>query len=156
MIASEAGSLSAELVPLTLVPRAAGPRAAPLVAQRLLERYRVLAMALATRAVAMQWDAGLIAARSDARLVAGTDGLPLEQEVLGLIGVTRGRAQGHLEEAERGVTQALADVTAMEQDLDGQLLPLDELCARFALTSMSRMILVMVAAPQLWGSVHAL
>ncbi len=156
MIASEAGSLSAELVPLTLVPRAAGPRAAPLVAQRLLERYRVLAMALATRAVAMQWDAGLIAARSDARLVAGTDGLPLEQEVLGLIGVTRGRAQGHLEEAERGVTQALADVTAMEQDLDGQLLPLDELCARFALTSMSRIILVMVAAPQLWGSVHAL
>ncbi len=152
-----APALPDQLVPVPLAPRAPGPRLATLPAQRLLERYRVLAMALATRAVAMQWDAGLIAASADERLAgSGEAALPFEQEVLGLIGVTRGRAPGHLVEAERGVTQALADVTALESELAGQLLPLDELSARFALSSMSRMILVLVAAPQLWGRVHQL
>ncbi len=150
-------SLADALIPGPLAPRSTAPRPPPPQAQRLLERYRVLAMALATRAVAMQWDSGLIASHADEKLAdPGAVALPFEQEVLALVGVTRGRARAHLEEAERGVTQALADVTAVERELGGQLLPLDELSERFALSSMSRMILILVAAPQLWGSVHQL
>lgn len=150
-------SLPHDLLPAPLVPRSIAPRPASLQAQHLLERYRVLAMALATRAVAMQWDSGLIAAVADGKLASpGDPALPFEQEVLALVGVGRGRAPAHLEEAERGVTQALQDVTALEGELAGQLLPLDELSADFGLSPMSKLMLTLVAAPQLWGSVHQL
>jgi hypothetical protein len=146
-----------DLVPGPLVPRGWMPRPAPLQAQRLLERYRVLAMALATRAVAIQWDTGLIAATAGEKLAGpGEPPLPLEQEVLGLIGVTRGRASAHVEEAERGVAQAMRDVATLENELAGQILALDQLTQDFELSAMARMILMLVAAPQLWGSVHQL
>lgn len=146
-----------DLVPQPLAPRSRAPRPVPLQAQRLLERYRVLAMALATRAVAMQWDSGLISAVANEKFTSLDEvALPFEQEVLALIGVTRGRARAHAEEAERGVTQALEDVTALEAELAGQVLPLDQLAQDFGLSSMTKMMLILVAAPQLWGSVHQL
>ncbi|MBP8807510.1 MAG: ATP-binding protein [Kofleriaceae bacterium] len=146
----------AELAPRPLVPRASGPRLAPLAAQRLLERYRVLAMALATRAIAAQWDTGLIGARKDSKLAAPDEpALPYEPEVLGLIGVSRGLAPDHVREAERGVAQAAADVEAAEAEA-GAPTPLGVLCAEFGLGPMERMLLLLVAAPQLWGSVHQL
>ncbi len=146
----------ARLAPRPLLPRPDGPRLAPMVALRILERYRVLAMALATRAITAQWDAGLIGARRDTRLAASDEpALPFEPEVLGLIGVSRGLAPGHVREAERGVAQAAADVEAAETEA-GAPPPLTALCAEFGLDPMERMLVLLVAAPQLWGSVHQL
>jgi hypothetical protein len=47
-------------------------------------------MALATRAVALQWDTGLLAAVTSEKLASPDEAaLPFEQEVLALVGVTR-------------------------------------------------------------------
>lgn len=144
------------LAPRPLVPRTDGARLAPLAAQRLLERYRVLAMALATRAVAFHWDTGLIGARKDSKLAAPDQpALPFEPEVMGLIGVSHGLTPEHVREAERGVAAAAADVEAAEAEA-GAPTPLAQLCVEFGLTQMERMLVLLIAAPQLWGSVHLL
>ena len=111
------------------------PRVTPHQAQLLLERYRILAMAMATRAIAVHWDTGLLG-----HIAGAPGGLPFEQEILGLIGVSRGRAAEQIQEAERGVVQALQDVTAFEAQLEDQLLPLDELALDFDLGPMTKML----------------
>lgn len=151
-----------ELIPQPLAPRYGGARASALEAMTMLEKYRVVAMAMATRAIAMHWDSGLIASQADASLVPprasgesiGT--FPYEQEVLALIGVSHGRAGDRWAEAERGVLQALQDLTEVEQELGGKLLPLVEIASDFGLSSMEKLILVLVAAPQLWGEIQPL
>ncbi len=139
------------LLPLPFAPRNPTPRVTPRNAQLLLERYRILAMAMATRAIAVHWDTGLLG-----HIAGEAVGLPFEQEVLGLIGVSRGRAVEQIQEAERGVVQALQDVTAFEAQLENQLLPLDELAIDFDLSPMTKMLVLLIAAPQLWGSVNQL
>jgi hypothetical protein len=145
------------LCPAPLMPRRDVERPSELAAQKYLERYRVLAMAMATRAIAMHWDTGLIAHRAEVTLVEthGGTGFPLEQEVLALIGVTRNRAPAHVQEAERGVLQALEDLTIEQVALAG-VPPLEELAEDFHLGPMAKMLLVLIAAPQLWGAVHQL
>ncbi len=145
------------LTPQPLAPRNPVPRVMPRDAQLLLERYRVLAMAMATRTLAVAWDTGQIGANISAPSLAGEQAvLPFEPEVLGLIGVGRGRALAQVEEAERGVVQALQDVTAFEATFAEQLLPLDELATDFGLSPMNKMLLFLIAAPQLWGAVDKL
>ncbi len=158
-----------DLFPAPLVPRRGVERPTPLAAQKYLEQYRVLAMAMATRAIAGHWDSGLLAHRADATFVAlageaaGTEpdepdssvSFPLEQEVLALIGVSRGRAPERVLEAERGVRKALEDLTAGQAAAAGPM-PLDELADEFQLGAMAKLMLVLIAAPQLWGAVHQL
>ena len=139
--------LDNSLLPQPLAPRNPMPRATPRDAQLLLERYRVLAMAMATRTIAVAWDTGQFGKPS---------ALPFEQEILGLIGVGHGHALEQVQEAERGVVQALQDVTSFEANFADQLLPLDELAIDFGLSPMTKMLLFLIAAPQLWGAVNQL
>ncbi|MBP6630177.1 MAG: AAA family ATPase [Kofleriaceae bacterium] len=148
--------LADDLIVHPMVPRGGGWRLPADAAHRLLERHRVIAMALAVRAIAWQWDRGLIASRATTQLAPGEEPLPYEQEVLGLIGVTRGQATAHLAEAEAGVTQAVADLAAFEAELGEVTLPTRELSAEFELTVMTQLMLMLIAAPQLWGEVREL
>jgi hypothetical protein len=149
--------LSDDLVPRPLDPKPPIKPIEPLAAHQLLERYRVLAMAMATRALARHWDSGRIARTADASLVAGAStSFPFEQETLALIGVATGRAEQHVEESERGILQALQDITEVETLLGETGLPLTLVATEFGLSALGKMMLILVAAPSIWGSVHEL
>ena len=113
----------------------------------LLEAERTVAAALAVRAVAEGWDNG--------RLGTGTDALPRESEVLGLLGVRQGLASQRVAEA----SETLADVMQEAQRLDAsidKIKPINELVEEFGLSPVARMVLMLVSAPQLWGEVAQL
>ena len=113
----------------------------------LLEAERTVAAALAVRAIAEGWDSG--------RLGAAADELPREREVLGLLGANQGLAGQRVREA----SETLADVMAEARKLDesiAKLKPLDELVEEFGLSPLARMVLMLVAAPQMWGEVAQL
>ena len=136
------------IVAVGLLPRRAGPRVDRTTAQQLLESERTVAAALAVRAIAEGWDTGRL--RGPA-----AEELPREREVLGLLGVAQGLAPERVQEASETLTEVLARARAHEDAVEA-LRPLDELCEEFALSNLARMVLMLTAAPQLWGEIAQL
>ncbi|HEU0029323.1 MAG TPA: ATP-binding protein [Kofleriaceae bacterium] len=141
-------TLSWPSVPYALSPRRAGERCTRVEALRLLEAERSICAALAVRAIAEGWDNG--------RLGSGTtDELPREREVLGLLGVRQGIASQRVAEASETLADVMNDARQLADSITS-LKPIDELVEEFGLSSLARMILVLVAAPQMWGEVAQL
>ena len=136
------------LDPLALMPRSRGERCDRLEALQRLERERLFAMALAVRGIARAWDTGVIGGAPGAA--------PFEREVLGLIGIQEGLASERVKEAEAGVQEALDQLRASDEAAAGKLLPIDEITADFGLSKLGRIVLMLVAAPQIWGEVEHL
>jgi AAA+ superfamily predicted ATPase len=134
-------------LPPALSPRRAGPRCDRKQALLLLESERTVAAALAVRAIAEAWDNG--------RLGTPTEELPREREVLGLLGVSQGLATHRVAEASESLTDVLARARELEDSID-RLRPLDELIEEFALSPLARMLLILIAAPQMWGEIAQL
>src|SRR5262249_33033315 len=124
------------------------PRAEPNVlpsneAVAILESYRALVAALAGHAIASAWDQG--------RLSIPTDGgLPFKAQVAGLLGRATGRAPVDVAEAEAQMFRALATTRAAEANLSAET-PLSALANEFELSSTAQLVLLVVAAPALWG-----
>ncbi|MDQ3370373.1 MAG: hypothetical protein M3680_33555, partial [Myxococcota bacterium] len=134
-------------LPLGLSPRRPGPRASRKEAMLLLESERTVAAGLAVRAIAEGWDNG--------RLGAPTNELPHEREVLGLLGVRQGLATDRVTEA----SESLRDVMQRNREIERSVAarqPLHELLEEFAISSLGRMILMLTAAPQMWGEIAQL
>jgi hypothetical protein len=134
-------------LPPGLVPRQPGARCDREQALLLLESERTVAAALAVRAIAEGWDTG--------RLGAVIDELPREREVLALLGVTQGFATVRVQEASESLTDVLKRAHELEASID-RLRPLDELIQDFALSPLARMVLMLIAAPQMWGEIAQL
>jgi len=110
----------------------------------LLDRYRVLASALIGRAIAYAWDQG--------RLTFPTEGgLPFKTEVAGLLGRNSGLAVEDVRTFEQAVVEALAAVRAAEASTGGRVAPLAAIAREFELSTIAQLILIVVAAPALWG-----
>jgi hypothetical protein len=129
------------------MPRRPGARCSRREALSLLEAERTICSALAVRAIAEGWDNG--------RLGTGTDALPREREVLGLLGVRQGLAAQRVTEATETLQSVMTEARQLSESITNAK-PLDELVEEFALTSLARMILTLVAAPQMWGEVAQL
>jgi hypothetical protein len=115
----------------------------------LLESYRSLVQALLGRAIARAWDEG--------RLSLPNEGpLPFHAEVRGLLGNAANRARGDVEAAERQVIAARAALRASEASLGGQLSPLGHLANEMGLSGIAQLLLLIVAAPALWGDLARL
>ncbi len=126
---------------LALRPRSRAPACDRLSALRLLEHERLLAIALAVRAVAAAWDRGLLA-----EPVAGA--LPHEPEVVGIFAAAGGLAADRLRQAEAAVTDAMQAALDLEAAVVGRT-PMADLIAEFRLSPLARLILMAVAAPQI-------
>lgn len=139
-----------------LAPRTAAQSATPLAAQRLLEEYRILALAMATRALATQWDSGLLAREATAAFTPGTsNSFPYEQEALALLGAGAGLASQQRDQAEQSCAHAINAIARAHQAFVGEP-PLVSMRNEFALNPLEEMILLLVAAPTLWGPVRLL
>jgi hypothetical protein len=115
----------------------------------LLDSYRGVVQALLGRAIARAWDEG--------RLSLPNEGpLPFHTEVKGLLGNAANRARGDVESAERQVLAARAALRASEASLGGQVSPLNHLAAEMGLSGIAQLILLIVAAPALWGDLARL
>jgi hypothetical protein len=126
------------------IERAALPLTA---AAALLDRYRDLVAAMVGRAVLAAWN--------DGRLAFPNQGaFPYEAEVRALLGSGATRAQPDLTAAEARVHQTSGALRAAEV---GQALsPLSLLCEEFGLATLGRLVLLLVAAPALWGELARL
>lgn len=112
---------------------------------QLLDHERRGVAALTVRAIAEAWDCGRIAAPTE---------LPHLVSVPGLLGVHQGLAPGQLAAAEEALAEAAQEAAAAGDAAHST--PLDELVAEAALTPLGRMIMLLVAAPQLWGEIAQL
>ena len=129
-----------------LPPRAACSRAE---ANRLLEHYRQLVAALAGRAIARGWDSGTIGFVDESRP-------PFETEVQGLVFGMSGLAAPQLAQAELAVTAADTALRAAEAALGGRAAPLQLLAEEFELSPLATRLLILIAAPTLWGELARL
>jgi hypothetical protein len=115
----------------------------------LLERYRGLVSALVGRAIAQAWDEG--------RLTYPNEGtFPFKLEVAGILGRANGRAAEDLQEAEQDVVTALTSVRVAEAATGARTPPLVALSREFGLSAMARQLLMVAAAPGLWGEIARL
>jgi hypothetical protein len=134
--------------PLAFVPRRPGARVSHADALRLLESERMVVAALAIRALVDAWDTGRIN-RAD------NEALPREREMIGLLGVHMGFAGPRVAEAREQVTSVIEANRMLGEAIAG-IRPLDELAEEFGLSPLAIKILVIVAAPQLWGEIAQL
>jgi hypothetical protein len=132
-----------------LAPRPALAACATADARTLLDRYRQLVAALAGRAIAHGWDAGTIAFVDESRP-------PFEREVAALVHGTQGLAQPQLRTADEAVATAHRALRATIDELAGRLPPLARLARERGLTPLAQHILILVAAPSLWGELARL
>jgi hypothetical protein len=133
----------------SLGAQAAATRCAPGQYQTLLEHYRKYAAAIALRAIAGDWDSGRIA-------FSAQDRPPFEAEVLGIAGRRNGLAPQHVMDATEALEQAAEALRTAKQALAGRVSPLDALCAEHGVTKLGEVVLLLVAAPALWGELARL
>jgi cytidylate kinase len=133
---------------LALGPRPATP-IDPELARRLLDLERDRIQALSYLAIARGWDTGRLAFSS-------SDEHPNETEVVGLLGRQRGRAGRRLAEAELSVAETLAARQRALASLDGIVTPIGELRREFGLDALAIDILLVLAAPMVWGEIARL
>jgi ATPase family associated with various cellular activities (AAA)/Winged helix domain, variant len=139
-------------VPLTIATSLA-PRSEPKVlpateAVAILESYRTLVAALTGHAIATAWDQGRLSIPTES-------GLPFKAEVAGLLGRSGGRAPNDVAEAEAHMFRALATTRAAEGSLSADT-PLAALASEFQLSSTAQLVLLVAAAPALWGELARL
>jgi hypothetical protein len=148
---SSAGPVGPIDVPplVALRPRPNYPRATPGDALRMLECYRQLLAALAARAVARGWDSGTIAFVDETRP-------PFEKEVSALVLGTRGLAKDQLRRAEDAVVVAHRALKDADAALAGRMAPLAQIAGEFSLSALAQHLLMLVAAPALWGELARL
>ncbi len=113
----------------------------------LLESERTVAAALAVRAIADGWDTG--------RLGTGTEVLPREREVLGLLGVAQGLASARVTEASESLIEVMNRHREIEASVAGRH-PLQEILEELGISQLGRMIVMLTAAPQMWGEIAQL
>ena len=132
-----------------LSPRTDQAALAPEDAVAMLERYRELVGALTGRAIARAWDAGRLS------LPEAEGSLPFKAEVAGLLGRATGRATQDLADAEAHVAEALRGAAEKERQLPAPP-PLARISAEFGLSPVAQLVLLVIAAPALWGELARL
>lgn len=115
----------------------------------LLEGYRELAAALAERAIALAWDERRLTA-------ADADGPPFRAEVHGIRRRSQGNATSDLEIATNGVIAAVQALASIEARLSGRTSPIGRLVTELDLSPTAFRILLVAAAPVLWGELARL
>jgi hypothetical protein len=142
--------ISYDVGPLVgLDPRAQVPTCTTAAALAMLDRYRQLVAALAARAIARGWDTGTIAFVDEGRP-------PFEREVAALVLGSHGHAQNQLRAADEAVAEAHRGLRAADAELDGRLAPLARLAIEFRLSALAQHLLVLIAAPSIWGELARL
>jgi hypothetical protein len=124
-------------------------RCSPGQYQTLLDHYRRYAAATALRAIANDWDSGRIAFSSQ-------DRPPFEAEVLGIAGRRRGLAAQHVTEAAEALEEAASALRSARQSLAGRISPIDAVCGEHGVTKLGELVLLLIAAPTLWGELARL
>lgn len=110
----------------------------------LLDAYRDVVASLLERAIALSWD--------ERRLTgAQHDGLPFRAEVHGIRRRSRGSAGSELDQATRGVVAAMQTLSAIEATLADRMSPLRRLTVEVGLSATAIQVLLLAAAPVLWG-----
>ncbi len=132
-----------------LGPRPDIAQTTPAEARTLLDSYRGLVTALAGRAIAHAWDRGLITYPNEGAL-------PFRSEVDGLLGRNANRAAAELRAAEQQVVDAIGGLRAAEKKIAPRIPPIGALANQFELSPLARQILLVVAAPALWGDLARL
>jgi hypothetical protein len=138
----------------TLVCSALPPRPALEVAtfeqiRALNSRYRVLAISLVSRAIARAWDEGRLA-------YPQTIGLPFHSEVAGVASGQTGLAAEEVHNAERRHEAAAQAVDDIRDALLPRVAPIDALARELELSETAKQVLLVVAAPSLWGELARL
>ncbi len=134
---------------LALRPRPSRPACTRAEAIALLERYRQVVAALAGCAIARGWDSGAIGFADEARP-------PFETEVGALVFGTSGLAAPQLAQAARAAEAADAALRAAEAGLGGRATPLQLLAEELELSPLAMHLLVLIAAPSMWGELARL
>lgn len=132
-----------------LAPRAAARHATPTEATTLLDRHRQLISALVVKAITRGWDSGRIG-------FPGDSPLPFRNEVIGILGELTGRAPVEVATADRRVAQASAALEDAEIALGDRVAPLAALAGELGLSATARSIMLVIAAPSLWGELARL
>ena len=114
-----------------------------------LAAQRELALSMAALAIARGWDEGRIA-------FPNASALPFRSEVEGVVGTLRGLATEDVAEAARRAEVATADADAAETSIAPHLSPLAALVDEVGLSPIARDILLVVAAPVVWGELARL
>jgi len=132
-----------------LAPRAQVVSITAVEARSLLDAYRDLVGALTESAIALAWDEGRLA-------VADSQHPPFRDEVRGIQGRTQGIARADLDEAIDAVAAAARRISAAESAVSGRVSPLGRLAAEHGLSKTAYKILLVAAAPVLWGALARL
>ena len=132
-----------------LAPRPAVARTTAAESRRMLDHYRELVAAFAARAVARGWDSGSLAFADESRR-------PFEREVAAIAGGVRGLADEPLRGAEEVAARAHRGLREAEALLEGRMPPLAQLATELGLSPIAQHILLLVAAPGLWGELARL
>ena len=113
------------------------------------ERHRELAIAMATVAIARAWDEGRLA-------YPQAQGLPFASEVSGVSAGQCGLALDELAAAQLRLEQATAAALDARRAVAPRLGPLDALGTELGLTPLMRDLVLLIAAPSLWGELARL
>ena len=108
----------------------------------------MVASALAIRALVEAWDTGRIS-------LPAADAPPREREILGMLGVAQGLAGERVKEAADQVRDVIDTARKIEQSIAG-IRPIGEMGEEFSLSPLARKLLILIAAPQIWGEVAQL
>jgi hypothetical protein len=132
-----------------LAPRRACAAATTAETHAVLAAQRDLAIAWTALAIARGWDRGRIAH-------AESSAMPFRNEVEGIVGTLCGLAPDDVAEAERRVTAAEAALQQAHASAAPRLPPLAALADELGLSALERDLLLVIAAPSLWGEVARL
>jgi hypothetical protein len=128
------------------------PALAPTTAaetQLLHTHHRELAIAMVSVAIARAWDEGRLA-------FAQSAGLPFQSEVSGVTSGQRGLAIDELASARARLEDVAGAALEARRSVTPRLPPLDRLGTELGLSPIARDLLLLVAAPSLWGELARL
>jgi len=132
-----------------LPPRPAIEHATAAEIQALHARHRELAIAIVGAAIAKAWDEGRLAYPQPV-------GLPFFSEVSGVTGGQRGLASEELATACQQLDAATRAALDARTAIAPRLAPLDALGGELGLSALARDLVLLIAAPSLWGELARL
>ncbi len=118
-------------------------------ALELLNRHLGLVGSMCERAIAHGWDSGRIAFPDD-----GT--FPFEKEVAGLLGQSIAAARERVAASDAAVEAAALALRESMQAIGSRVAPLRALMEEFELSLLAAEILIVIAAPVMWGEMARL
>lgn len=134
---------------LALRPRAPSAAVSPQQALRFLDEHLRLVGARCEQAIADGWDSGRLA-------YPGTTALPFADEVEAILGHSSGRAAEVVATSRERLAECLRRHRLLIESEEGKRSPLALLAQEFGLSPVARDILLVVAAPTLWGELARL